>query len=183
MVFFDSHLALKTLITWSYSWWSHSALCRHNHAWCILCGLRTRTVHSSYQERASGQHGRIRGRKGDTPSRHGYSSRDGCAGCNGICSRQNSGSSSTPPASLRPKLNLLLITFDAFSAEDMAVYGYRLPTTPNIDEFARKSTIFTNFYSGSTFTTSSVATMLTGLYPSGSRVYQTQSHVPIHNAE
>ena len=62
----------------------------------------------------------------------------------------------------RPKSNILLITFDALSAEDMSLYGYRLPTTPNIDAFARKSTVFTNFYSASTFTTSCVATMLTG---------------------
>ncbi len=60
------------------------------------------------------------------------------------------------------------------------VTGFRRHQT--LTNFARKSTIFTNFYSGSTFTTSSVATMLTGLYPSESRVYQTQSHVPIHNA-
>ena len=82
----------------------------------------------------------------------------------------------------RPKSNFLLITFDAFCAEDMSLYGYRLPTTPNIDAFARKGTTFTNFYSGSTFTTSCVATMLTGLYPSENRVFQTQGHVPSHNA-
>ncbi len=37
----------------------------------------------------------------------------------------------------RPKSNILLITFDALGAEDMSVYGYGLPTTPNIDAFAR----------------------------------------------
>ena len=74
----------------------------------------------------------------------------------------------------RPKSNILLITFDALSAEDMSLYGYRLPTTPNIDAFARKATVFTNFYSASTFTTPSVATMLTGVYPSERRVYQLQ---------
>src|SRR5208283_5358587 len=83
----------------------------------------------------------------------------------------------------RPKSNLLLITFDALSAEDMSLYGYRLPTTPNIDAFARKATVFGNFFAGSTFTTSCTATMLTGLYPSESRVYQTQGHVPAFNAE
>ena len=74
----------------------------------------------------------------------------------------------------RPKSNILLITFDALCAEDMSLYGYRLPTTPNIDAFARKATVFTNFYSASTFTTPCVATMLTGLYPSESHVYQMQ---------
>jgi arylsulfatase A-like enzyme len=80
-------------------------------------------------------------------------------------------------ATTRPKSNVLLITFDALSAEDMSLYGYRLPTTPNIDAFARKSTVFTNFYSASTFTTPSVATMLTGLFPSESYVYQLRGRV------
>jgi arylsulfatase A-like enzyme len=83
----------------------------------------------------------------------------------------------------RPKSNVLLITFDALSAEDMSLYGCRLPTTPNIDAFARKATVFTKFFAGSTFTTSCTATMMTGLYPSESLVFQTQGHVPAQNAE
>ena len=51
--------------------------------------------------------------------------------------------------------------------------GTQLPTTPNIDAFARNGTVFTNFYSASTFTTPSVATIMTGVYPSESHVYQT----------
>ena len=82
----------------------------------------------------------------------------------------------------RPKNNLLLITFDALSAEDISLYGYRLQTTPNIDAFARKATVFTNFYSASTYTTPSVATMLTGLYPSENRVYQMQGNVRAEKA-
>lgn len=83
----------------------------------------------------------------------------------------------------RPKSSILLITFDALNAEDMSVYGYRLATTPNIDAFARKGTVFTNFYSASTFTTPSVATMLTGRYPSESRVYHLQGRLRAENAE
>ena len=77
----------------------------------------------------------------------------------------------------RPKSNFLLITFDALSAEDMSLYGYKLPTTPNIDAFARKGTVFTNFYSASTYTTASVATILSGVYPLESHVYQMQGRV------
>ena len=72
----------------------------------------------------------------------------------------------------RPKSNFLMVTFDALSAEDISIYGYRLPTTPNLDAFARKGTVFKNFYSGSSFTTPSIATMLLGMYPSESRVHQ-----------
>ena len=73
--------------------------------------------------------------------------------------------------------NVLLVTFDALSAEDMSVYGYGLPTTPNIGKFAERSSVFTNFYSGSTFTTPSVATMLTGVHPSEHKVYQLSSRL------
>ncbi len=78
----------------------------------------------------------------------------------------------------RRKSNFLLITFDALNAEDMSLYGRSLPTTPNIDAFARKGTVFTNYYSASTFTTPSIATMMMGLYPSESRIYQLQGQVP-----
>ena len=88
----------------------------------------------------------------------------------------------TPAAAPRPASrpagpNILLITFDALSAEDMSLYGYRLPTTPHIDEFARRSSVFTNFYSASTFTTPSVATILTGLQPSEHHVYHLQGRL------
>ncbi len=83
----------------------------------------------------------------------------------------------------RPKSNILLITFDALAAEDMSLYGYRLPTTPMIDDFARKGTVFNNFYSVSTFTTPSVATMLTGLYPSEHHVYQLKGQVRAEDAK
>jgi arylsulfatase A-like enzyme len=86
-------------------------------------------------------------------------------------------------AAVRPKSNFLLITFDALGAEDMSLYGYRLPTTPNIDAFAGKGTVFTNFYSASTFTTPSVATLLTGLYPSETQVYQLQARMQAKYAE
>jgi arylsulfatase A-like enzyme len=77
----------------------------------------------------------------------------------------------------RPKTNFLLISFDALNAEDMSLYGREFPTTPNIDSFASQATVFTNFYSGSTFTTPSVATMMTGMYPSESHVHHLQGHI------
>lgn len=80
-------------------------------------------------------------------------------------------------ATQRPKSNFVLISFDALSAEDMSTYGYRLPTTPNIDAFARNSSVFQNFYSASTFTTPSIATMLTGTYPSEHRVFQLRGRI------
>ena len=76
-----------------------------------------------------------------------------------------------------PKGNFLVISFDALSAEDMSLYGCPRPTTASLDAFARKSTVFTNYFSASSFTTPAIATILTGLYPSESRVYQLQGRV------
>jgi arylsulfatase A-like enzyme len=81
------------------------------------------------------------------------------------------------PVLQRRASNIILVTFDALSAEDMSIYGYRLPTTPNIDAFGRNGTVFTNFYSASTFTTPSVTAILTGLHPSESHVYQLYGRV------
>ena len=78
----------------------------------------------------------------------------------------------------RPNRNVLLITFDALDAEDLSLYGRKFPTTPNIDAFASQATVFTNFYSASTFTTPSIAAMETGIYPSEDHVYQLQGRVP-----
>ena len=77
----------------------------------------------------------------------------------------------------RRKSNFLLISFDALAAEDMSLYGYELPTTPNLDTFGRASTVFQNFYSASTFTTPSIASMLTGTYPSEHHVYQLRGRI------
>jgi arylsulfatase A-like enzyme len=67
--------------------------------------------------------------------------------------------------------NVVLVTFDALTAEDVSCYGYHLPTTPNIDALARSSHVFRNYYSTSTFTTPCVVSMMTGRYPTSSHVY------------
>src|SRR5262249_35842764 len=75
------------------------------------------------------------------------------------------------------KSNILLISFDALSAEDLSAYGYTLPTSPNLDRFANTATVFTNYYAASSFTTPCVATMLTGMYPSQTHAYQLQAKI------
>jgi arylsulfatase A-like enzyme len=58
--------------------------------------------------------------------------------------------------------NFILITFDALSAEDMSLYGYRHHTTPNMDRLAARSIVFDRYYSAATFTSSAVTSILTG---------------------
>ena len=74
--------------------------------------------------------------------------------------------------------NLVLISFDALSAQDMSLYGYPLATTPEFERLARRSYNFVNFYSTADFTTPAAASMLTGQYPLSNRVFQLNGHVP-----
>ena len=61
--------------------------------------------------------------------------------------------------------NILLIILDTVRADHMSIYGYRLPTTPNLEAFAERATTFTHAYSNSTFSLPSHASILTGLLP------------------
>lgn len=76
------------------------------------------------------------------------------------------------------KPNVVLISFDALTAQDMSLYGYRLPTTPQFERLAQRSYNFVNFFSSSDFTTPAVASLLTGQYPLTNRVFQLYGHIP-----
>lgn len=61
--------------------------------------------------------------------------------------------------------NIIIILFDAMSAMHMSMYGYQRDTTPALSSFAERCTVYNAHYSASNFTTSGVASMLTGMYP------------------
>jgi arylsulfatase A-like enzyme len=61
--------------------------------------------------------------------------------------------------------NIVIVLFDAMSARHMSLYGYERQTTPELSRFAERCTVFNAHYSASNFTTSGVASMLTGMYP------------------
>lgn len=73
------------------------------------------------------------------------------------------------PRGRRP--NVLLVTFDALGARHTTLNGSALPTTPFLEEFAASSWHYANLISSSTFTTTSVASMLTGRYPNEHKLY------------
>jgi arylsulfatase A-like enzyme len=70
---------------------------------------------------------------------------------------------SLQPGAVGP--NIIIILFDAMSAMHMSLYGYGRETTPELSRFAERSTVYHAHYSASNFTTSGVASMLTGMYP------------------
>ena len=63
------------------------------------------------------------------------------------------------------KPNILIFVFDAMSARNLSLYGYPRQTTPHLEKFAERASVYHNHYSAGNFTTSGTASMLTGLYP------------------
>lgn len=70
-----------------------------------------------------------------------------------------------PPESLRPK-NLILVVVDTLRADHLALYGYERPTSPQLEALAKSGVVVDNARSQSACTFSSVASLLTGKYPS-----------------
>jgi arylsulfatase A-like enzyme len=63
------------------------------------------------------------------------------------------------------KKNVIVVVFDAFSAHNISLYGYKRDTTPNINRLADRATIYHNHYAGSNFTSPGTASLLTGTLP------------------
>jgi len=61
--------------------------------------------------------------------------------------------------------NIILISLDTLRADHLGCYGYHRDTTPNIDKFAQKGTIFLNTISGSPWTLPSHISLFTSRYP------------------
>jgi hypothetical protein len=63
------------------------------------------------------------------------------------------------------KPNILIFVFDAMSARHLSLYGYPRKTTPNLEKFAQRASVYHRHYSVGNFTTTGTASMLTGLNP------------------
>lgn len=61
--------------------------------------------------------------------------------------------------------SILILVFDALSAANMSLYGYPRSTTPNVERFAERATVYHRHYAGGNFTTPGTASLLTGVYP------------------
>ena len=79
-----------------------------------------------------------------------------------------------PAAQVVPsgKPDIYLITIDALRADEMSLYGYPRPTTPNLQQFADEAFIFDFFFANSNFTTSGTTSIETGKLPWTDRVFQ-----------
>jgi arylsulfatase A-like enzyme len=61
--------------------------------------------------------------------------------------------------------NVIIVVLDALTARNMSLYGYPRLTTPTIEQFAKRFSVYHSHYSGGTFTTAGTASLLTGTYP------------------
>lgn len=84
------------------------------------------------------------------------------------CSAGEDGALKAPvPRAIEPgrPLGAVVFLLDTVRADHLSCYGYERPTTPNIDELARKGVLFRQVVSYSTWTLPSVAAVLAGDYP------------------
>ena len=74
---------------------------------------------------------------------------------------------------------VVLFTFDTTRADHMSVYGYSRKTTPNLEQFARGATVYTDAVAASDWTLPAHASIFTGVYASwhGARSYVAQPAV------
>src|SRR5687768_12856468 len=61
--------------------------------------------------------------------------------------------------------SVIIVLFDTMSARNLSVYGYPRQTTPNLERFAERATIFHSHYSAGNYTVPGTASLLTGMYP------------------
>ena len=76
---------------------------------------------------------------------------------------QEAGRREIAGAERRPDVFIYVI--DALRADHLGCYGYPRRTSAAIDAFAARATLYERAYTPTTWTRSSVATMLTGIYP------------------
>ena len=69
---------------------------------------------------------------------------------------------STVLESDKKRPNILLVTFDAFSARRMSVYGYHRETTPFINKWAKSASLFTGTEASSSYTAATTPSIITG---------------------
>jgi arylsulfatase A-like enzyme len=82
------------------------------------------------------------------------------------------------PARTSARPNVLLVVVDTLRADHLGCYGYRRPTSPSIDAFARESLRWQEGRAQTSWTRPAMATILTGLYPIEHRVLLRPDKLP-----
>jgi arylsulfatase A-like enzyme len=87
------------------------------------------------------------------------------------------------PATGETPPNVLVLVFDTLSARHMSLYGYQRNTTPNLNRFAARATVFHNYHVSGNFTSPTTASILTGTYPWSHRAFHLHATVDEKSTE
>lgn len=71
--------------------------------------------------------------------------------------------------------NVLLITVDTLRADHLGAYGYARNTSPNLDQFARQSSLFRQAYAHAPETVPSLGSLMTSHYPHETKLYSNEN--------
>ncbi|MEM7586657.1 MAG: sulfatase [Acidobacteriota bacterium] len=72
---------------------------------------------------------------------------------------------SAPASGTPPRPNIVLYVIDTLRADHLGCYGYERAISPRIDAFAERAVLFERVVAQSSWTRSSMASVLTGLWP------------------
>lgn len=67
------------------------------------------------------------------------------------------------------KPNVVFITIDSLRADHLGCYGYKRDTSPNVDALSKRGTLFAQAIAQASWTTTSVSSIATSLYPGHER--------------
>jgi len=79
---------------------------------------------------------------------------------------------------MMPKPNILFIIADQLAAQFLSAYGHRTTKTPNLDRLAQFGVVFENAYSSSPLCAPARATIMNGLLPSRTGVFDNAAEFP-----
>ncbi len=87
-------------------------------------------------------------------------------------------SGAVPPEARVERPHVIIYLIDTLRADHLGCYGYSKPTSPQIDAFANDATRFANAIAQSSWTRTSVASILTGQDPHSHGVHDTRQALP-----
>ncbi|MBI4847175.1 MAG: sulfatase [Nitrospirae bacterium] len=79
--------------------------------------------------------------------------------------------------------NIIFVVMDTLTSLDMELYGYELPTTPFINEWAKSSYVFNKVYAAADWTTPTVTSLMTSQRPWTHRVWYQVQNKPVYRSE
>ena len=83
-----------------------------------------------------------------------------------------------PVAPPPPGPNVLWVVLDTVRSDRLSLYGHDVPTSPGLERFAERATVFHQTRAASNWTLPSHASMFTGLYPSSHGVHYVKGRRP-----